>query len=289
MNVLGRTKTKVNINDLVRYEMKCKVCNSRFKTLIEQMYNEGLNPRQIFEFLKNQKDPVERTFFEKEDLKEATIRRHLNRHYNIKAAAKMHVSATRSRIQQSRENFRTGVAMRVDSIATLSHLIDVALINIEELDNFPDGRQRHQLTINYMAQIKSLIDEFSKLTGELKQEGTLDVNFFSAQITDFAQIVMATISKMDEQFGLNSKLMYAFGEEFKKQFTRYQETQKKMISGELPLNYGEKERSINTFNDASMIDMPSGTTYQKPTEEILAEVDKTIAGDDVSFSDESNE
>ena len=52
----------------------------------------------------------------------------------------------------------------------------MALINLESLDSFPDGRQRHQLTINYMGQIKGLIDEFSKLTGELQTENTFDIN-----------------------------------------------------------------------------------------------------------------
>ena len=141
--------------------------------------------------------------------------------------------------------------MKVDSIATLSHMIDVALINIEDLDSMPDGRQKHQLTINYMATIKNLIDEFSKLTGELKQEGTIDVNFFSNQITEFANIVLATIKKLDDQFEMNSQLEYAFGAEFQKQWATYKETQQKMISGELPLDYGAKDRNINTFNDRS--------------------------------------
>lgn len=285
---MGRKKTKVNITDLVKYEPKCKVCNSHFKTIIERMYNEGLNVRQIYEYLRNQKDPAERHIFEQEDLKEATLRRHLNKHYNIKAAAKVHLSATKSRIAQSRENFRTGVAMRVDAVSTLSHLIDIALINLEELDSFPDGRQRHQLTINYMAQIKSLIDEFSKLTGELKQEGTLDVNFFSTQITDFAQIVLATVSKMDDKFNLNSKLTYAFGEEFRKQFLIYKETQRKMVSGELPLNHGEKERSINTFNDMSQVSMPTGTTYQKPDSDFELLPSEEVTFDDSASSEEDD-
>ena len=102
-----------------------------------------------------------------------------------------------------------------------------------------------------MTTIKNLIDEFSKLTGELKQEGTIDVNFFSNQITEFANIVLATIQKLDDQFDMDSKLEYAFGTEFQKQWATYKETQQKMISCELPLDYGAKDRNINTFNDRS--------------------------------------
>lgn len=290
---MARPKTKVDITDLVKYEPKCKICNSHFKHMIEQMFNEGLGPRQIYEYLSKLKDPVEQKIFEKEDFKEATIRRHLTKHYNIKAAAKIHLSATKSRIQKSRENFRSGVAMRVDSISTLSHLIDLALINIEELDAFPDGRQKHQLTINYMGQIKNLIDEFSKLTGELKQEGTIDVNFFSTQVSDFAELVMATIAKMDERFNLKSQLVYEFGTEFKKQFENYKEIQRKMISGELPLNYGEKERSINTFNDENYLKLKpiDNTTYQMPDESfpIKDDPDRYKQDEEVTFLDDENE
>ena len=292
-------KKKVNVNDLVRYEQRCKVCNSHFRDVIENLCNEGLNPRQIFEYLNSLNDATEKQIFEKEGLKEATIRRHLERHYDIKLGTKIRMAHAKARVQKSRDNFRTGVAMRVDSISTISHLIDLALINIEELDSFPDGRQRHQLTINYMGQIKSLIDEFSKLTGELKQEGTIDVNFFSAQVNEFAQIVMATISKMDERFNLNSQLIYEFGTEFTKQFKQYKDIQRKILSGELPPNYGEKERTINTFNDVNRIKDQNGTTYSKPNNEFDTTaqqlldrgeiVVETPLEEDVTFEDDPEE
>ena len=139
--------------------------------------------------------------------------------------------------------------MVVDSVATIAHMIDLALINMEDLDNLEDVRQKHQLTINYMATIKGLVEEFAKLTGELKTEGTIDINFFSNQITEFANIIMTTIHKLDEQMGLNHQLEYNFGREFKKQWDLYKNTQKKILNGELPVNYGERERNINTFND----------------------------------------
>jgi len=99
-----------------------------------------------------------------------------------------------------------------------------------------------------MGQIKSLIDEFSKLTGELQTENTFDIHFWNVQISEFANIVIKTIRKMDHQFNLNSQLEYSFGIEFKKCWDEYRETQKKILDGELPINYGEKERNINTFN-----------------------------------------
>lgn len=119
---------------------------------------------------------------------------------------------------------------------------------MESLDSLPDVRQKHQLTINYMSQIKGLIDEFSKLTGELQIENTFDINFWNVQITEFANIVIQTIRKMDYQFQLNNKLEYAFGVEFQKQWKQYKETQDKILNGELPVNYGAKERTLNTFN-----------------------------------------
>jgi hypothetical protein len=137
----------------------------------------------------------------------------------------------------------------IDSVGTISHMIDLALINMEDLDNMPEGRQRHQLTINYMNQVKSLVESFAKLTGELKQEGTIDINFFSNQITEFANIVLSTVRELDRQMGLDNKLEYSFASEFKKQWDNYQSIQQKMINGELPLEHGEKERNVNSFNE----------------------------------------
>lgn len=111
-----------------------------------------------------------------------------------------------------------------------------------------------------MGQIKGLIDEFSKLTGELQVENTFDINFWNVQITEFANIVMQTIRHMDHQFQLNSKLEYAFGLEFQKQWQKYRSTQEKILNGELPMDYGAKERNINHFNmvpEYKQIDIPS--------------------------------
>ena len=244
---MGRKRKQITDGSVI-YEEKCKVCNSSLKDLIEELSNQDMKPRQIMDYLNSLTDPKQKEQVINDKLSESSIRRHLDRHYNIKTGTNIKIAETKNRLQRSREAFKRGVHMKVDSIATISHLIDVALINIEELDNIKDGRQKHQLTINYMATIKNLVEEFAKLTGELKQEGTIDINFFSNQINDFASIVLATVKKLDEQFGMESKLEQEFSKEFQKQWLQYKDIQNKIVSGELPANYGEKERNINTFN-----------------------------------------
>lgn len=244
-------KSSQQVNGSCIYERKCKVCNSSFKSLIEDLSNQNLNPRQIMDYLRSLTDPVQINQLENESLSESAIRRHLDKHFNVKTGAQIKIAETKHKIQQSRETYKSGVSIVIDSVATISHMIDLALINMEDLDNMPDGRQKHQLTINYMTTVKNLVEEFAKLTGELKQEGSVDVNFFSTQITEFANIVMATISKLDEKMNLDNKLESAFAQEFKKQWELYKATQQKMINGELPLDYGAQQRNINTFNDNS--------------------------------------
>lgn len=245
---MPRIKSAKTDDGIIRYEPKCKVCNSQFKTLIESLYDNNLNGRQILEALHSLKDQQSQIILSKEQLSEASINRHLEHHYSQKAKAALKTATHTDKLSQSRETFKNGIQTKVNTISTLSHLIDIALINMESLDSLPDVRQKHQLTINYMSQIKGLIDEFSKLTGELQIENTFDINFWNVQITEFANIVIQTIRKMDYQFQLNNKLEYAFGVEFQKQWKQYKETQDKILNGELPVNYGAKERTLNTFN-----------------------------------------
>lgn len=248
---------------IIKYEVRCKVCNSHFKNMIEALYVNNLNPRQIFEALNSLTDTASQKILQQEQLTESAIARHLDRHFSIKAGAALQQAKTQDRIQKSRELFKDGVQNKINTISTLSHLIDVALINIESLDSLPDGRQRHQLTINYMGQIKSLIDEFSKLTGELQVENTFDINFWNIQISEFANIVMQVIRHMDHKFQLNSQLEYNFGIEFQKQWKQYKETQNKILNGELPADYGAKERSLNTFNITPKYDNDDTVTSEE--------------------------
>lgn len=233
---------------MTRYEQRCKVCNSYFKNTIEEMYDKGLTAKQIFEALHLTQDPSELETLKKEFLTEQIINRHLTKHYNPRMTASIKSVTNKTKLQQARENFKNGRQSKIDTVMTISHLIEVALIKLESLDEFPDGRQAHQLTINYMSIIKNLIDEFSKLTGELKIENTIDINFWNVQITEFANIVINTIRKMDVKFNLNSQLEYSFGQEFQKQWKEYKDIQNQILNGQLPVNYGERERNINTFN-----------------------------------------
>lgn len=171
---MGRPR-KVD-DGITKFEVKCKVCNSQFKSIIESLYDNNLNPRQIFESLSALQDETSKQILAAEQLSEGAIARHLDKHYSAKARTALKQAVNTERLEKSRESFRDGVQAKINTINTLSHLIDVALINLESLDNFPDGRQRHQLTINYMGQIKGLIDEFSKLTGELQTENSFDIN-----------------------------------------------------------------------------------------------------------------
>ena len=249
---MSRKRTQQTTGNCI-FEAKCKVCNSKVKNIIENLYIENMNPRQIMEYLTSAaaNDEKVKAILDAENLSESAIRRHLDRHFNVKAGAQIKVAETQNKLQESRAAYKKGVRKVIDSVGTLSHLIDVALINLESLDEMPDARQKHQLTISYMASIKNMIDEFSKLTGELKQEGSIDVNFFSSQITEFANIVLSTIRKLDAQFNMNNQLEYAFGEEFNKQWKAYKNVQNKMVNGELPLNYGSEKQNMNTFNDNS--------------------------------------
>lgn len=249
---------KVKEEVLTRYEKNCKICNSYFKNAIEEMYNRGLNAKQIYEALFLSQNSQELQILQQEAFTEAHIKRHLEKHYNEKASTYIRSTTNKAKLKKAREDYKKGQQIKIDTIQTISHLIDVALIKMESLDDFPDGRQAHQLTINYMSIIKNLIDEFSKLTGELKVENTIDINFWNVQITEFANIVIKTIRKMDDKFKLNNALAYEFGKEFQIQWTEYKNIQKQIFNGELPINYGEKERSINTFNmDDSLKNSPS--------------------------------
>lgn len=162
---MSRKRTQQTTGNCI-FEAKCKVCNSKAKNIIENLYIENMNPRQIMEYLTSAaaNDEKVKAILDAENLSESAIRRHLDRHFNVKAGAQIKVAETQNKLQESRTAYKKGVRKVIDSVGTLSHLIDVALINLESLDEMPDARQKHQLTISYMASIKNMIDEFSKLT-----------------------------------------------------------------------------------------------------------------------------
>lgn len=233
--------------------VQCKVCNSKFRGLIEELHRQGMNPQKIYDYLQSLSDPMEKMEVKKEDIKPSSIRRHLDKHYNSTDDTKIKVAETKKKIDSSREKYQQGIQITVDKVNAIAHLIETAMIRIEEVENLPGDKSKHQFTIQYMNTIKGLIESLAKLTGELKQEGTIDINFFSGEITRFADIVLSTIRQIDKDMNLHNQLEYGFANEFKKQWELYQIRQGKILSGELPTNDGEKQRNVNTFNDSSTL------------------------------------
>jgi hypothetical protein len=137
------------------------------------------------------------------------------------------------------------VQITIDKINSLNHLIETSLIKLEEVEHISSESKKHQYTIQYMNTIKGLIESLSKLTGDLKQDGAIDINFFNNEISSFAEIVLQTIRIVDRQLGLEGKLEVAFSKEFTKQWQNMQDRQSKYISGEISSN----SNNSNNFND----------------------------------------
>lgn len=228
---------------------QCKVCNSKNRSLIEQMHLNGLSAEKIFEYLNNLSDPEQQAAVALEQIKPSSIRRHLQRHFNPDEGAKVKLAETKARVEQSRSMLQQGVQITINKVNNLSHLIDVAMINLEEVEHAQsNNKQKHQLTIQYMNTIKGLIESLAKLTGDLKQEGTIDINFFNNEITNFADIVLQTIRIIDRQMGLNGQLEFNFAQEFQRQWTGYQDRQIKIINGEIE----QRQSVVNTFNETEI-------------------------------------
>lgn len=227
---------------------QCKVCNSKNRNLIEQLHLNGLSAEKIADYLNNLSEPEQKVIVSTEQIKPSSIRRHLQRHFNPDEGAKVKIAETKARIQQSRNLLNQGVQITIDKVNNLSHLIDVAMIHLEEIEHTQtNNKQKHQLTIQYMNSIKGLIESLAKLTGDLRQEGTIDINFFSNEITNFADIVLQTIRVVDRQLDLNGQLEHKFAQEFSTQWSDYQDRQIKIINGEME----QKPNIVNTFNETN--------------------------------------
>jgi hypothetical protein len=233
----------------VKYIKTCKVCNSKFRNVIEDLHVQGMNPQKIYDYLQSLTDPAEQILVAQEDIKPSSIRRHLDNHFDVQDGAKIKLVDTQKRVDQSRDSYNKGVKILIDKVNAVSHLIETAMIRIEEVESLPSSKEKHTFTINYMNTVKGLIDQLAKLTGDLKQEGTIDINFFSNEISRFAEIVLLTIRSIDKQLGMDNKLEYAFAIEFKKQWEMYVTRQNKILNGEMLPNDGERERNVNTFNE----------------------------------------
>ena len=230
------------------YIKQCKVCNSVFRSRIEELSINGMNPNQIFNYLQSLQDANEHSIVVTEDIKPSSIRRHIDNHFQKDEAVKVKLAETHNKVEKSREMLNTGISIAIDKVNSLCHMIDVSLIKMEEIDNDEtlNNKTKYQTTIAFMNTARGLIESLAKLTGELKQEGTIDINFFSNEISTFADIVLETIRAVDKQLDLKGQMESAFSIEFKKQWDDYKQLQTAMINGEAPLR---KQNLINTFND----------------------------------------
>lgn len=228
----------------VQVVSQCKVCNSQYRTIIEQLHLNGLSPEKVYDYLQNLTDPNEKAIVSKEDIKPSSIRRHIQRHFNSDEGAKVKIAETKARIEQSRSLLQQGVQITIDKVNSLSHMIEMAMIRLEEVEHSVSDGKKHQLTISYMNTIKGMIESLGKLTGELRQEGSIDINFFNNEISSFADIVLQTIRVVDSEMSMHGQLEVAFAQEFARQWTNFQERQAKAMAGESLPN------AINTFNES---------------------------------------
>ncbi len=230
------------------YVRQCKVCNSAFRSRIEELSINGMNPNQIFKYLQSLQDPQEQAIVATENINPSAIRRHIDNHFQKDEAAKVKMAETHNRIEKSRENLNNGVSIAIDKVNSLCHMIDVTLIKMEEVDSDEtlNNKSKYQTTIAFMNTARGLIESLAKLTGELKQEGTIDINFFSNEISTFADIVLETIRAIDKKLELKGKLEIEFSAEFKKQWDDYKNIQTAVINGE---SKGRVPNISNNFND----------------------------------------
>lgn len=237
-------------NDVV-WVSQCKVCNSKFRTVIETLHTKGMSPQKIYDYLQSLTKPEEKEIVLQENIKPSAIRRHMDRHFNIKDGVTIKSAETKQKIEESREAYKQGVQIVIDKVNSISFMIETAMTKMEQIDEIGSPIKEHQLTIQYMNTIKGLVESLAKLTGDLKQEGTIDVNFFSMEITKFAEIVLTSVRSVDQQLGLNHQLEYAFAGEFKKQWDDYILMQQGKINGQIPLDEGNKQFNVNTFNETN--------------------------------------
>ena len=232
-----------------KYVKNCKVCNSKFRNTIENLYIQKMSPESIYKYLQNLENPPDKAIVQSEDINPSSIRRHIARHFDVKDGIVIKVVETEAKIEQSRSVYQQGVSIMVDKVNTVSHMIEVAMANIEDVEvNSRDHKTKHGLIIQYMNTVKGLVESLAKLTGDLKQEGNIDVNFFNNEITIFAEIVLATMNKIDSELELNGALEALFTKEFKSQWDAYKMRQQRILNGDLSPTEGQKNMSINTFN-----------------------------------------
>lgn len=225
---------------------------SRHKGIIEELAIKKLSPEKIYEYLQNLTDPTDIKIVQEENIKPSSIRRHLQRHFDEKEDLLVKDATIKSKIKTSRTKYQDGRKINIDKANTISHLIEVALARMEEVETLSDTK-KHQYTIGYMGQIKSLVDELDKVSGAIKQEGTIDSNFYRKQIDTFAKIVLSTIRALDQKYKMNYQLEVDFSSEFKKQMELFKAREDMIFEGQLSPTADSKEENVNTFNDDSKL------------------------------------
>ena len=73
-----------------KYDKRCKVCNSAFKSRIESLALQGMNPQQIYEYLQSIQDPNEKLIVQRENIAPSSIRRHLDNHFDRSEIGRIH-------------------------------------------------------------------------------------------------------------------------------------------------------------------------------------------------------
>ena len=230
------------------YVAQCKVCNSYFKSRIENLSMQGFNPQQIYDYLQNIQDSNEKAIVQRENINPSAIRRHIDRHFTGDTMEKTKIVEVQDKIHQSRRNLQEGIAIAIDKINAMSHMIDTTLLKIEEIesDSTLNNKTKYTLTNQYINTTKGLIESLSKLTGDLKDESTIDTQFFINEINNFGDIVLSAIRSADKILGLNGELEITFAAEFQNAYQDYKIKQIAQINGEIQKS---KENLMKTFND----------------------------------------
>ena len=230
------------------YVPMCKVCNSKHKGIIEELGAKGLSAEKIYEYLLHMPSAEDQRITEEEHIQPSSIRRHLQKHFDQREDFLINDAVIKSKVKKNRDDYQKGMKINIDKANTLSHMIELALTRLEEVEALSEAK-KHQYTIGYMGQIKGLIDELNKVSGSIKEEGAIDSNFFRNEINTFAEIVLGTIRALDIKYEMDFQLEKDFTQEFKKQYQLYVDRQNMIFEGRLSPNDGAKERNINKFND----------------------------------------
>jgi hypothetical protein len=227
---------------------QCKVCNSVFRNRIEELSIQGLNPERIYQYLQSLQDPNEQQIVKQEDIKPSSIRRHIDNHFKRDEAVKIKNADLSDRIQENRSKLQNGVSIIIDKVNSLCFMIDNALVMMEQIENDDslNSKSKYSNTIAFMNTTKGLIESLAKLTGELKQEGTIDINFFSNEISTFADIVLESIREVDKKLELNGQMEEEFAQEFQRKWNDFKQLQTAVINGDAK---PAPKNLTNNFND----------------------------------------